>query len=238
MARAHLKAGLCKRAHPHMTGHANCNCMQLHEQRPQQTRQQHSRAQHSSTSGSGHAPAASVWIPPPIVLPVWLCRAAGQPASGAGLLAQSGPAGPTPTSPGRRAEGRTAYTQQEAAIHGTRQRHGSQGRQAASSHRLALTWKPRPRALTTPVVSVRSNPNGLPMARQACPTRTPAESPSGTGRSREAGALTLSTARSRALSAPAGRGWLVGCDGELGFMPCRRLRGVRGLCLGNQEQGM
>ena len=69
-----------------------------------------------------------------------------------------------------------------------------------------LAWKPRPRALTTPVVSVRSNPKGLPMARQACPTRTAEESPSVTGRSRETGALTLSTARSRALSAPAQTG--------------------------------
>lgn len=60
----------------------------------------------------------------------------------------------------------------------------------------------KPGRARPPAVMERSKPKGLPMARQACPTRTPAESPSDTGRSSEAGAFTLSTARSRALSAP------------------------------------
>jgi len=55
---------------------------------------------------------------------------------------------------------------------------------------------------TTPLVSVWSKPNGLPMASTDWPTRTEADAPSGMGSSSAAGAPTRSTAISLPLSAP------------------------------------
>ena len=52
------------------------------------------------------------------------------------------------------------------------------------------------------MVSVWSKPKGLPIARTCCPTRSARDSPSATGRSACFGALTWSTARSFARSAP------------------------------------
>ena len=53
-----------------------------------------------------------------------------------------------------------------------------------------------------PVVSVRSRPNGLPMAYTRCPTRSPLESPITTGSSRFAGASIFNTAVSLVGSTP------------------------------------
>ena len=55
---------------------------------------------------------------------------------------------------------------------------------------------------TTPVVSVRSNPNGLPIATVGSPTRTAEESPSSSGWSILPFGLTASTARSVSGSLP------------------------------------
>lgn len=60
----------------------------------------------------------------------------------------------------------------------------------------------RSRPDTTPLVSVWSKPNGLPMASTDWPTRTEADAPSGMGSSSSACAPTRSTAMSLPLSAP------------------------------------
>ena len=66
----------------------------------------------------------------------------------------------------------------------------------------ASVWMPRPNPDTTPVVSVLSNPKGLPMASVCCPTRSASESPSAAGRSSDGGALIRMTARSFDRSTP------------------------------------
>ncbi len=117
-------------------------------------------AQSMESSNIGVVPPASVWMPPPMVLPVWLCRRGGVRRRARRLNEQA--AGqPSPPS------GQRILTKP------------TQNRGSSPRHPLcpalppwALAWKPRPSALTTPVVSVRSKPKGLPMARQACPTRT------------------------------------------------------------------
>jgi hypothetical protein len=55
---------------------------------------------------------------------------------------------------------------------------------------------------TTPVVSVRSRPNGLPIATVGSPTRTAPESPRVSGWSSTSFGLTASTARSVSASLP------------------------------------
>ena len=57
-------------------------------------------------------------------------------------------------------------------------------------------------ALTTPVVSVWSRPNGLPMANTFWPTIRSRLVPTGIGGSLELGASIFSTARSRSGKAP------------------------------------
>ena len=57
-------------------------------------------------------------------------------------------------------------------------------------------------AETTPVVSVRSRPNGLPIATVGSPTRTAPESPSASGWSLTSLGFTASTARSVSASLP------------------------------------
>ena len=58
-------------------------------------------------------------------------------------------------------------------------------------------------AETMPVVTVRENPNGLPIAIAASPTRTLEESPNGSGTSLASLGSTLRTARSFETSRPA-----------------------------------
>ena len=60
-------------------------------------------------------------------------------------------------------------------------------------------------ALTIPLVTVSSRPNGLPIATTPSPTWTALESPSWSGSSSEAGASTFSTARSVEGSVPTTR---------------------------------
>ena len=60
-------------------------------------------------------------------------------------------------------------------------------------------------AETTPVVSVRSSPNGLPIATVGSPTRTAEESPSASGCRSASLGLTDSTARSVSASLPTTR---------------------------------
>ena len=86
-------------------------------------------------------------------------------------------------------------------------------------------WIWRCRAETMPLVTVRSRPNGLPIATTGSPTSTSEESPRASGCSSSAGASTLSRATSVAGSVPTtfGRVGLVGgaeLDRDLG----RRLR--------------
>ena len=57
-------------------------------------------------------------------------------------------------------------------------------------------------ALTMPLVTVPSSPNGLPIATTPSPTATLLESASASGTSFEAGALTWITARSLEVSVP------------------------------------
>ena len=57
-------------------------------------------------------------------------------------------------------------------------------------------------ALTIPLVTVSSSPNGLPMATTPSPTESLLESPSAIGWSSDPGALTLITARSVEASLP------------------------------------
>ncbi len=75
--------------------------------------------------------------------------------------------------------------------------------------RIAVTpfgaWISRLMAETMPEVTVRSRPNGLPMATTPSPTLTSAEEPSGIGFSDEAGTSTLSSATSVAGSEPTTR---------------------------------
>ena len=68
--------------------------------------------------------------------------------------------------------------------------------------KLLGDWIWRWRAETIPAVTVRSRPNGLPIATTGSPTFTCEESPSGIGWSSFAGALTLSTAMSVDSSLP------------------------------------
>ena len=63
-------------------------------------------------------------------------------------------------------------------------------------------WIWRWRAETMPVVTVRSSPNGLPIATTGSPTSTFAESPSASGWRLSAGTSTLSRATSVAGSVP------------------------------------
>lgn len=127
------------------------------------------------------SPAASVWMPPPMVLPVWLCSGAGR-TSRAQVLerparqARAGRAG---------RQGRAGAGLRSALLSQPNKKHlwvpapgCSQGPCDAPPRR---TWKPRPSALTTPVVRVRSKPKGLPMARQAWPTRTCRHGPGAKG---------------------------------------------------------
>ncbi len=63
---------------------------------------------------------------------------------------------------------------------------------------LSTRWpvmlrKLRPRALTTPAVTVESKPNGLPMATTSCPTRSSDELPSVACGSPDASAWTTAT---------------------------------------------
>jgi hypothetical protein len=51
-------------------------------------------------------------------------------------------------------------------------------------------WMSRFSPLTTPTVRVWSNPNGFPMAKHRCPTRSLDDCPNLTGRSSSIGALT------------------------------------------------
>ena len=68
--------------------------------------------------------------------------------------------------------------------------------------RLFSERNERFRLLMMPVVSVRSRPNGLPMAKTRRPTSSFDESPQGSGTSFSAGASIFSTARSLFGSAP------------------------------------
>ena len=63
----------------------------------------------------------------------------------------------------------------------------------------------RARALTIPAVTVRSRPNGLPIATTASPTSTSSEFPSRSGVSAFAEVSTCSTARSVSGSVPTTR---------------------------------
>mmetsp|Transcript_6562 Transcript_6562/g.26636 ORF Transcript_6562/g.26636 Transcript_6562/m.26636 type:complete len:275 (-) Transcript_6562:369-1193(-) len=66
----------------------------------------------------------------------------------------------------------------------------------------AWLWIVRFKPETTPVVSVWSNPKGLPMANTACPTRTFLLTPTVAGAKNSLGAFTLITAKSLLLSTP------------------------------------
>ncbi len=60
----------------------------------------------------------------------------------------------------------------------------------------------RPRALTTPTVSVWSSPKGLPMASTRWPTTSPREAPRSSGRRLSRGASMRSTAMSLSGAEP------------------------------------
>ncbi len=68
--------------------------------------------------------------------------------------------------------------------------------------KLFGAWIVRLSALTMPVVTVPSRPNGLPMATTPSPTRTPLESANCSGCSSDFGASTLITATSVEESVP------------------------------------
>ena len=65
------------------------------------------------------------------------------------------------------------------------------------------------RALTMPLVTVSSSPNGLPIATTPSPTATSLESPSDSGLSTELGASTFTTATSVEASVPTTVAWYV-----------------------------